>query len=521
MASSANNGGKPWKDRRERDQYFINKRANDSRDQNANQNPPWVPHQQWSPYQQQPYVPPVTYVHTTTVYGGYAPPLGHYTSNQRGNSNQYMPPGFTPYPAAYNSSWGQPAAVNPPWVQPAAFNPPWGQSAPPMPNQQGPYTVNRARQRAPPRPPPPGFVSEEDENAASSSNNGVGSLPKKSGTSQTPLETPESPVTSKPSPSSRPTERSKTLMNTVASAVNQDSTMTEHPKTPTNTVASRPPPASRPTERPRTAIATVLPGAPQDSTLMERVRSILKERTENLVVSHQRFTTTSATSPSCGPVPKDNPAELLAWIADRKAAKEANVIQPSSASPHTSADHELYEPKEIAKPTLHTGPREAPKQADLQDEPIYDDILPPSSIRSSLPPSNMEIDSSSLSDHHTPPQRFTSPINGSVRQTVVSPLYNKRKRMTPSHFEPEDESQETALRKDPPAAKRVQHTEQVEQPLEPDAMMLSTQDTPTVGQTTSQAESIDNEVKGSESSFHRGVADAVKLDRRSLRKRNV
>lgn len=589
------------------------------------------------------------------VYG--AQPFGPNPYNQWNNGNQYMPtmpsmPG--PYPAGHNPLWGQPAA----------FNPSWGQPAPPIPNQQGPYTANRARQRAPPRQPPPGFVSEENENAASSSNNGAGSLPKKPGTSQTAFETPENPVASevplglevaqRPKTlastvasrltlASRPTERSKTPMNTIASAVTQDSTTTERPKTPTNTVVSRSPLASRPTERPRTDIATVLPGgiqgskptkrpmtltntvasipqesrltvypttsseeltslAPQDSTLTDCARSILKDRTKNLVISHQRFTITSATSPSssrtvpstttsCGPVPKDNPAELLAWIANRKAAKEANEIQASSASPRAFEDHELYlykpKPAEVAKPeaTLHTGPgeapkqaarrndpivhvtsdsppspipssppsldmhvkpREAPKQADLQDEPIDDDISPPSSIRSSLPPSNMEIDRSSLSNHHTPPRRFGSPINGSVRQRVVSPLYNNRKRMTPSHFQPEDESQETALQKDLSAAKRVQRQEPMqEEPLEPwgrrstpksakgpkdycditpraaDAMMLGTQDTSIMKQITSQAEPVDDGVNSSESSFHRGVADAVKLDRRSLRKRTV
>lgn len=261
---------------------------------------------------------------------------------------------------------------------------------------------------------------------------------------------------------------------------------------------------------------------------MERARSILKAPTKSPVIARQRSTTTSATSPSssrpvkpstttsCGTIDDKKVAEVLAFVAQRRALREGNMVQPSSASLHASVHHELYEPKEIAKPTLdiksreapkeaaqrnnpivyvisdspisssapsldiHVEPKEAPKQADLQDEPIYDDISYSSSspIRSSPLPSNMEIDTSHLADHQNPPRQFGNKgpmqhevlphdssllgtaIDGRVKQSIELPFDNKRKRMTPSHFEPENESQEEALQKDLPAAKRVQHTEQ-------------------------------------------------------------
>ena len=490
--------------------------------------------QQWSPYQQQPYAPPVTYVQTTTVYGGHAPPPGQYPFNQWSNSNQYKPPGFTPCPAA--------------------SNPPWGQPGTPIPHQQSPFTGNQVRQGAPSRQPQPGFVSEESETTASSSNTGVGSLPKRPGTSQIPLETSENPA---------------------ASEVPLALGVAQRPKTSASAVASRPPLALRPTERPRTAIATVLPGeiqglklAERPTTLMNTVASIPQEsRLTGYPTRSSEEVSTSATSPSsrrtikpstttsCGSISHEEEAELLSFVAQRRALREGNVIQPSSARPHAPADHELYEPKEIAKPTLHTGSKEAPKQTAPRNDPIVHVISdsPRSSVSSSPLPSEMHVDRSLLSGHTL--------INGSVRQREVSPLYNNRKRMTPSHFESEDESQEQALQKDLPAAKQVQHTEQQkpsqpdvssvtkrgqpqkriqDEPLQPhlrrstratidpstnyrditpraaDAMMLSPQDTSIMRQITSHAEPI-----GDESSFHRGVADAVKLDRRSLRKRIV
>ena len=305
-------------------------------------------------------------------------------------------------------------------------------------------------------------MSEEDENAASSSNVGVGSLPKKPGTSQTPLETSEDAVASEGTPALAMAQRPKTATETIASKANQSPTMTERPKMLTDTVTSVPPQASKSTQRPRTSRIPVA------------------------------------------------------------SAQRTSRIPVASASPRILAHHELYEPKEIAKPTLHTGskeaakqiarpndlivhvisdsppssissstpsldmhvePKEARKQADLQDEPILDNTPGPSSIRGSLPPLHMEID---IYDRHVSPQRFASPINSSVRQRAVSPLYNNRKRTTPRHFEPEDERQETDLQKDLPAAKRVQ-----------------------------------DESNSSEPYFHRGVAEAVKLDRRSLRNCNA
>ena len=470
--------------------------------------PAWVPQQPWSPYQQQPYAPQVAYV-PMMVYG--AQPFGPNPYNQWSNGNQYMPsmPSMpTPYPAAFNPSWGQPA--------------------PSMPHQQDPYTGNQARQRAPPRQPPPGFVSEENENASSSSNIEVGSQ--------------------------RPVLRKGESREDGGSI--QPGTPQAHVGLPnTSTRAS----AKTTTNPPRSEIGSNDDGLKLSARIHDVQQITMPESFfEKKELSIKDIRSTSGAEGSL-------PPQLSNTIAS-EAPRGLQVAQCPKIPPEIVDATILLglELPERPKTPINTVASAITQGLDMIKSPktTTDTVtsIPSQAFKSTERPTTLpsrvalvvsRMHSSPLLKHPDPPLRFGR--NVKVKQRVTPPPKNKRKRIISKQTDSEDESNEDTLHQRLPATKRdrreieqlqdpsqnetlpvtkqVRHAKQLYEALqeeslqawrrrstrgstkpinyyreitseEADAMMLYSQDTSTLGYTQPQAHSNEYEFNSSESSFH-------------------